>query len=179
MKNIISKIMMAVLAAALAFAAFPFTNVFAADEQPPTRGELTDDKLEQLWARQMQVYERLGRGFEDTEAHIAKFQSMIDKAAENGKDVSALQSALDAYAAALLASKPAYDALGEVITAHEGFDADGNVIDSEQAQATVKEAREQMQALKSSMGETFRALREAVKAFREANKPEAEKVERE
>lgn len=179
MKSIISKIMMAVLAVALTVAAFPVTSVFAADEQPPVRGELTDEKLEKLWARQVQAYERMGKGFEDTEAHIAKIQGMIDKAAENGKDVSALQSALDAYAAALAASKPAYDALGEVITAHAGFDADGKVTDSEQAQATVKEAREQMQALKSSMGDTFKALREAIKAFREANKPATDGAERE
>ena len=179
MKNIISKIMMAVIAVALTVAAFPVTSVLAADEQPPARGVLTDEKLEQIWARQMEAYERTGKGFEDTDAHIAKIQSLIDKAAANGKDVSALQSALDAYEAALLASKPAYDALGEVINTHAGFDSDGKVTDSEQAKATVKEAREQMQALKSSMGGNFKALREAIKAFREANKPETESAERE
>lgn len=175
MKNVFSKILMAVLAVALVFAALPVTRAFAQDEQPPAKAELTDEKLEQVWARIVKGYERLGKGFDDTEAHIAKFQSLIDKAAANGKDVSKLQSALDAYEAALIASKPAYDALGEVINTHAGFDADGKVTDSEQALATLKEVREQMQALKSSMDGKFKALREAIKEFREANKPAEDK----
>lgn len=178
MKNIIQKTMMAFLAVALAFAALPITNAFAADETPPAKGELTDEKLAEIWARQQQGYERMGKAFEDTDAHIARFQSMIDKASENGKDVTSLQAALDAYEAALLASAPAYEELGQVFRTHSGFDANGNVTDSEKALATVKEARDQMKAIKESMGGTFKALREAIKAFREANKPAEETNER-
>lgn len=175
MKNTISKIMMSVLVIALAFAAIPVTNAYAADETPPTP---TDEKLEKIWARQSKMYERIGKAFEDTDTHIAKFQEMIDKAAENGKDVTGLQSALDAYEAALIASRPAYESLGQTFRTHSGFDANGNVINSEKAQAAVKEAREQMKALKESMGGSFKVLREAIKAFREANKPAGSKSER-
>jgi hypothetical protein len=171
MKNIVSRVVLAVLVASLAFAAIPVTSAYAADETPPAKGELTDEKIEEIWARQQQAYERMGKAFEDTDAHIAKFQSMIDKAVANGKDVSSVQSAFDAYEAALLASKPAYDELGQTFRTHSGFDANGNVTDSEKAQATIKEAREQMKAIKESMGGSFKALREAVKAFREANRP--------
>ncbi len=174
MKNIISKIMMAFLAVALA--AFPVTNAFAADETPPAP---TDEKLEAAWAKVLKVYERTGQAFEDTDAHIAKFQGMIDKAAEKGKDVSSLQVALDAYEAALLASKPQYDALGQTVSTHAGFDANGNVVDSEQALATLKEVRDQTKSIKESMGGTFKVLREALKAFREANKPADTETERE
>lgn len=175
MKNIIQKTMMVFLALALAFAAIPVTSAFAADENPPVP---TDEKLEQIWARQLKAYERTGKAFEDTDAHIARFQSMIDKAAENGKDITSLQAALDAYEAALVASRPAYESLGQVFRTHSGFDANGNVTDSEKAQATVKETREQMKALKESMGGSFKALREAIKAFREANKPAEGTAER-
>jgi hypothetical protein len=175
MKTMFRKIMMAVLAAALAFAAIPATSAFAAEEDPPAP---TNEQLEKAWARQLKIYERTGKAFVDTDAHIAKFQGMIDKAAEKGKDVSALQAALDAYAAALEGARPQYEALGEVIAAHAGFDADGKVTDAEAAQATVKDVREQMKAMKESMGGTFKALREAIKAFREANKPEEAPKER-
>lgn len=171
MKNLISRIVLAVLVASLAIAAIPVTNAYAADETPPAKGELTDEKIEEIWERQQQTYERIGKAFEDTDAHIARFQSMIDKASENGKDVSSLQSALDAYETALLASEPAYEELGQVFRTHSGFDANGKVTDSEKAKATIKEAREQMKAIKESMGGSFKALREAIKAFREANKP--------
>ncbi|NWF63529.1 MAG: hypothetical protein HXY38_04405 [Chloroflexi bacterium] len=162
MKNVFSKLMMAALALALVFAAIPATQVFA-------QGQLTDEKLEQAWARARKAYERMGKGFEDIDAHVAKIQGMIDKAAENGKDVSALQTALDAYADALTAAKPDYDALGEVFAAHAGFDADGKVVDSDQALATLQQVRDEMKSIKESMGGTFKALREALKAFREAN----------
>ncbi|MEN9562895.1 MAG: hypothetical protein RIR73_1139 [Chloroflexota bacterium] len=171
MKNVLSTFMLAGLALALVLAAVPVTNAYAADETPPAP---TAEKMEAVWARQLKMYERLGKAFEDTDAHIAKFQSMIDKAAEKGKDVTSLQAALDAYEAALGSTRPAYEALGQVFETHSGFDSNGKVTDLEQAQATVKEVREQAQALRESMGGTFKALREAVKAFREANKPTQE-----
>ena len=178
MKNLISRVVLAVLVASLAIAAIPVTSAYAADETPPTKGELTDEKIEEIWARQLQAYERMGKAYEDTDAHIARFQSMIDKAAANGKDVTSLQAALDAYETALLASEPAYEELGQVFRTHSGFDANGKVTDSEKAKATIKEARQGMKAIKDSMGGTFKALREAIKAFREANKPAEETKER-
>ncbi|MFN8433253.1 MAG: hypothetical protein U0V18_04505 [Anaerolineales bacterium] len=178
MKSVISRIVLAVLVAALTFAAIPVTSAYAADDTPPAKGELTDEKMEEIWARASQAFERLGKAFEDTDAYIAKIQSMIDKAAANGKDVSSLQSALDAYKAALVASKPAYEQLATTMEAHAGFDANGKVTDSETAKATLKQVRDEMKALKESMGGTFKALREAVKAFREANKPTKEPVEK-
>lgn len=178
MKNLISRVVLAVLVASLAIAAIPVTTAYAADETPPAKGELTDEKIEEIWARQLQAYERMGKAYEDTDAHIARFQSMIDKAAANGKDVTSLQAALDAYETALLASEPAYEELGQVFRTHSGFDANGKVTDSEKAKATIKEARQGMKAIKDSMGGTFKALREAIKAFREANKPAEETKER-
>ena len=175
MKNIFAKTMTAFLVVALALAAIPASSAFAADEDPPAP---TNEKLEKAWARVLKLYERTGKAFEDTDAHIAKFQGMIDKAAENGRDVSDLQAALDAYEAALTSTRPQYEALGTVISAHAGFDAEGKVTDAEQAKATLTETRDQMKAVKESMGETFKALREAIKAFREENKPEEPPKER-
>ncbi|MCK6569258.1 MAG: hypothetical protein L6Q45_16370 [Anaerolineales bacterium] len=175
MKNKCTKFVTAFLAAALFLAAIPVSSVLAADENPP---QPTNEKLEAAWARAVKTHERLGKAFEDTDGRIAKLQGMIDKAAANGKDVSQLQAALDAYESALTAARPQYEALGNVIDAHSGFDANGKVANAEQAKATLKEASEKMKAIKESMGGTFKALREAIKAFREANKPAEEKSER-
>ncbi|MBV6391895.1 MAG: hypothetical protein KPEEDBHJ_01111 [Anaerolineales bacterium] len=175
MKNKFTKFVTAFLAVALALAAVPASPAFAEDENPP---QPTNEKLEAAWARAVKTHERLGKAFEDTDGRIAKLQGMIDKAAANGKDVSQLQAALDAYEAALTAARPQYEALGNVIDAHSGFDANGRVTNAEQAKATLKEAGGKMKAIKESMGGTFKALREAIKAFREANKPAEEKSER-
>ena len=165
MNNIFKKTIMAALAAALVFAAFPLTSALAQDKTP------SNEKLEQAWARQLKNYERLGKGFEDTDAQIAKFQARIDRAAENGKDVTALQAALDAFESALKSGEPIYDSMSLIVNAHQGFDANGKVTDAEQAKSTLKEMRTKMQELKSAMNGTGKALREALKAFREANKP--------
>jgi len=164
MKNIFKKMIMAALATALIFAALPLTSAFA-------QGAVPNERLEQAWARQLKNYERLGKGFDDTDAFIAKIQAKIDKAAAKGKDVAALQAALDAFGTALKSGKPIYDSMSVIVKAHQGFDASGKVTDAEQAKSTVKEFHGKMQELKSAMNGTGKALREAVKAFREANKP--------
>ena len=174
MKNIFQKVVLALSAAALVFAAFPVTSAFAADDAPPASNE----RLEKAWARQLQAYEKIGNAFADVDAHVAKFQERIDKAAENGKDVAALQSALDAYAAALRSAQPIYASMESIVTTHAGFDASGKVTDAEQARSTMEQMRAKMQEIKSAMDGTFKALREAMKAFREANKPAEPKTDR-
>ena len=171
MKNIMSKLMMSVLSVALVFAAFPVTSAYAADEDPPV---IDNVKLEKAWERLTAAYEKLGKAYEDTDAHIAKFQGMIDKAASNGKDVADLQAALDSYETALTSTRPQYEDLGQTIRTHSGFNANGDVTDATKALETLKQGREQVSAIKDGMGGTFKALQEAVKAFREANKIQRE-----
>ncbi|HET7144480.1 MAG TPA: hypothetical protein VFI68_10710, partial [Anaerolineales bacterium] len=168
-KNLFKKTMMVAFAAALVFAALPMTSAFAQGENPP-KGELSNERLERAWARQLKMYEKIGKGFEDTDAQIAKIQARIDKAAENGKDVTALQAALDAFESALKSARPTYNSMNGIVTSHQGFDANGKVTDVEKARATVEEMRTKMQELKSAMNGTGKALREALRAFREANK---------
>jgi len=174
MKNMFKKMILAVSAAALIFAAFPVTSAYAADDAPP----VSNEKLEKAWGKQLQVYERIGKAFVDTDAKLAKFQERIDKAAGNGKDVTDLQAALDAYSVAIKAAQPKYESMASIVNTHAGFDADGKVTDAEQAKSTVGQMRTSMQELKSTMGGTFKALREALKAFREANKPATPNAER-
>ena len=175
MINIIKKMILAVMTAALVFAAFPVTSAFAQGENPAPMGEVSNEKLEKAWARQLNIYERLGNGFDGLDAQIAKFQERIDKAASKGKNVTALQSALDAFEAASKTAQPIYDSIESIVNAHAGFDADGKVTDAEQAKSTVDEMRAKLKEVKSSMDGTGKALREAFKAFREANKPVTER----
>jgi hypothetical protein len=170
MKNLFNKMILTILAATLIFAAFPVTSAFAQGENPP-KGEVPHEKLEKIWAREMKAYARLGKVFTDIDGTIAKFQVRIDKAAENGKDVTALQAALDAFESALTSTKPTYESISGIVSAHQGFDANGKVTDVEQAKSTVKEVGADLKEVKSSMGGTGKAFIEALKAFRKANKP--------
>jgi cytochrome c556 len=165
-----TKLTFAVLIAALVFAAFPVTSVFAQDEKPPKEG-LTNEKLEKIWARQLQLHERLGKMFADSEARLDKVQERIDKAKAAGKDVSAVQTALDNFRAALKTAKPIYESMNGLINSHQGFDADGKVTDAEKAKSTLKDVRGKSKEIKAALGGTGKALRDALKKFREANKP--------
>jgi hypothetical protein len=177
MKSIFNKLILAVLTAALVFAAFPVTSAYAQDENPP-KPELSNEKLEKVWARELKAYERLGKGFADIDGTIAQFQARIDKAAGNGKDVTALQSALDAFESALKSAKPKYESMNGLVNSHQGFDANGKVTDAEKAKSTVKEMGEKLKEVKDAMGGTGKALHEALKAFREANRPAEAPTER-
>ncbi len=162
----VKKTILCALAASLALAALPFPSVFAAGQNDPsTPPQISNERLEQIWARQLRIYERLGR----TEKRIDRVQRLIDRASENGKDVSALQTALDAFKAAVKDAHPIYESMKGLVSSHQGFDENGNVTDPAKARDTVQAMRAKIEEIKTTMNGTGRALREAIKAYREAN----------
>ncbi|NWG07309.1 MAG: hypothetical protein HXY35_11570 [Chloroflexi bacterium] len=172
MKNLFKKTMLLALAAALMVASLPFVSVSAAgadDPTPPPQGEVTDERLERVWARQQRLYERLGKGFDHADEFTERIQSLIDRAEENGKDASAVQSALDAFEAAIEEAQPIYESGKDIVNSHQGFDENGKVTDLELAKETVQAMHEKMEEIKTAMNGTGKALREAIKAFRQAN----------
>jgi hypothetical protein len=109
--------------------------------------------------------------FDNGDARFEKAQRLIDKASANGKDVSAVQAALDAFMASVKSARPTYEGLKGIVNSHQGFDDSGKVTDAEKAKSTVKEMGAKLKEIHSTIGETGKALRGAVRAFREANKP--------
>ena len=177
MKNIFKKTIVVALVAALAVASLPLVTASAAGayDPPPPEREVPAERLENIWARQLKVYERIGTWLDRGDAFADKVQELIDKAAANGKDVSAVQAALDAFEQALKDAHPIYESAKGIINSHQGFDSDGKVTDIEKAKETVQAMGGKLREIKESMGGTGRALHEAIKAFREANpRPERE-----
>jgi hypothetical protein len=170
MNMVFRKMILSMLVAVLALAALPAANVLAQEENPPVR-EPSAEQLEKAWARQRKVYERLVKVFEEGDEHLARAQELIEKATAKGRDASAVQAALDAFSAAVERSTPLYNEIDALISTHAGFDASGKVTDAAQAQATVQAVRTALKELKTSMDGTGKALRAAIEAFREANKP--------
>ena len=171
MKNLFKKTMLFALVAALAVASLPFVGVSAAgaDDPNPPQGPVTNEKLEQVWARQQRAYEKLGKGFDRADDFTARAQQLIDRAKENGKDVSALQAALDAFESAIKEAHPIYEGGKGIINSHQGFDANGKVTDAEKAKETVQAMHDKLQEVKAAMNGTGKALREATRDFRQAN----------
>jgi len=177
MKSIFAKTLLIALVAALAVASLPLVSVSAAgeDDPKPPQGQVSNERLERVWARQLRLYEKIGKGFERSDAFVEKVQTLIDRAKENGKDVSAVQSPQDSFEEAMKNARPIYESAKGIINSHQGFDNDGKVTDPEKAKETVKAMGEKLKEIKVTMGDTGKALREAIRAFREAN-PRPEKV---
>jgi uncharacterized protein len=174
--SLLKKTVLLALVTALALATLPLTGVSAeglgqTPEPPADQAQVSDERLEQVWARLQQAYERQGKMFERAGEITTRIQSLIDKMNENGKDTAALQAALDAFEQGLAEAQPVYASAGSIISVHAGFDAEGKVTDREQAIATLKELGGKMKELRQLVGEPGKALREAVKAFRQAHRP--------
>jgi hypothetical protein len=166
--RLLTKTILTDLAAALVFAVPPLTSVSAvgpADVSIPSQNRLSNERLERIWARQLRTYNRLGRA----DRFIDHLQRLIDHAKANGRDISAVQAALDAFGAAVQDVHPVYEGMKGIVTLHPGFGENGKVTDPVKAQETVKEMHAKIQEIKTAMNGTGSALREAIKAFREAN----------
>jgi hypothetical protein len=125
---------------------------------PPQR-TVSNERLERIWARQLRLYERIGNGFDRSDAFVERVQELIDNAGANGKDVSAVQAALDAFEEALKDAIPVYESAKGIVNSHQGFDENGKVTDPEMAQETVKAMGEKLKEIKDAMDGTGRALR--------------------
>ena len=81
---------------------------------------------------------RIGKILDGADTLISEIQSKLDDAKAQGKDVSAVQTALDAFSAAVKNVQPTYSDMQTIVQSHSGFDASGNVTDQTQALQTVQ-----------------------------------------
>jgi hypothetical protein len=169
-----TKLVTGVLVAVLSLAALPLNSAQAAAlADPPTPAapspERTNARLERAFARQIRRLERIGKLYDGSDAGLDRIQTLIDKAKERGLDVSAVQTALDAFKAALPKGRPFYEQAKSIADRHNGFDAGGKVTDSETARSTVESLHNELEQFREAMDGAGKALHEALKAFREAN----------
>ncbi|HVN15851.1 MAG TPA: hypothetical protein VMT73_08940 [Anaerolineales bacterium] len=169
------KIALVALMGALSLSALPLTSVYAAGlsdtNAPPAPTQLSTTRLQQIWGREQNAYDRLGKFFDRADQFVTNAQNRLDQAKSNGKDVSAIQAALDSFSSSLQQAKPIYTSLGSLITSHNGFDNQGNVMDATQATLTVKSIGMQLKQIRDLVGSPIKALRDAIQAFRSANRP--------
>jgi len=150
-------------------------NVFAIEPPdsitptPPTTQP--SDRLESAWAKEKEIYNKLGLLFNNSDPIITKIQGLINKAKAKGKDTAVLQSALDAFSEAVKQAEPIYQSIEGIVNSHQGFDENGKVTDQIQALATVNDMRGKFLEIRQLLLDPRKALREAIKTFREGNKP--------
>lgn len=138
---------------------------------PPTPSLADHARLEWVWTREQAVYNLLGTFFDHIDQRLANGQALIDKAKARGRDVSAVQAAFDAFSNAVKQARPIYESMQGIVAAHPGFDSNGKVTDPVKAMQTVKDMRDKLRSIRQLLLDPRRALREAIQAFRQTNRP--------
>jgi hypothetical protein len=145
-------------------------QVSEAFTRPPTE-ETGDARLERIWLHQQRSLHRLEFMFDHSQQRLQKAQELIDVARDRGKDVRGLQTALDAFSAALQEARSTYESAVGIVDSHKGFDDQGEVVDSTLAAATVEDMAEKLSAVRDTLLEPGRDLRDAIRDYRRANRP--------
>lgn len=160
--------------AAMGLGALPFVNVYAQSANPPATpvpGHASSDRLQKAWAKDQTAYTRIGKILNDASSLISKIQTRLDDAKAKGKDVSAVQTALNAFSTAVNNVQPIYANLQTIVQSHSGFDELGNVTDPTQALQTVQNFKSNAEQIwQAGLQEARKALHDAMQAFRQSNR---------
>ena len=104
-------------------------------------------------------------------ATVDAMQTRVDRLADEGRDVTAVQAALSGFEAALRNAHQTYEGARGLINSHQGFDAAGQVVGLDQARETAEAMGDRLREIREAMAGTLRAVQEAFRDFREANPP--------
>lgn len=168
------KLLLAGVVGLLIASVMPVASVFAApvgEDPNPDQGKDVYPRLEQAFKRVQSWYEKQGEFLERADDYIRKAKTFISKAEQRDLDTSALRSLLESFESSIPVVQAAHDRAGAIITAHNGFDANGKVTDPEKAAQTVKDAASALQEGRQAHSGKGKALAEAIKAFWKDNKP--------
>ncbi|MDR3572528.1 MAG: hypothetical protein P4L50_01585 [Anaerolineaceae bacterium] len=123
-----------------------------------------DYQVEQNWLTKQQ--DNLNK----TAAVVTNVQNLITKANGEGKDTTALVNALATFQSQIATSQSSHNTAASILSTHNGFDVNGNVIDRDAARLTVNSARQSLSDAHNLLWQAANDLHQAVKEWRENNK---------
>jgi hypothetical protein len=101
---------------------------------------------------------------------VTAAQQWIADLQAEGKDVSALQTALSAFQAGIANAQTSFNTAKQTLDAHTGFDASGKVTNATQALNTLVEAGRAERQFHLTITQATIDFRTAVRAYRQANR---------
>jgi len=157
----------AALAMLAGFVFAPTSTAYADDGTAAAPGGKALEKAYQRELKWLSIQqEHLNKAGEFT----GKVQTFIDEQKAKGKDTSALEAALAAFNQQVAAAQGEHDNAASILSAHAGFDENGQVTNREAARETVKSAHEALANARKTLWQAERELRKALKDWRQANK---------
>lgn len=180
LKKFLSMSLLAALIVGLIALAFPFNTVSAQAPNPPSKTpdakveKSSNPQLERLFKAEIRQVKEQAQNFKRAAAFTAGVEKLIAKAKENGKDTAALEAAVAQFKTKAAEAKKLHETAAATLKTHAGFDDKGKVTDPALAKTTLKTAGDALRDARKVAAEALKDLREASKAWREANpKPEA------
>ncbi len=120
--------------------------------------------------REQLRFQREGLLLTQAEAVIDRVQALVDKANQKGLDTKAVQAALNAFSTVIPAAQTAHNRGTSILSSHAGFDSNGKVTDPAAAIETTQAMAQVLKDTRLAMNGTGRALRQAIREFRQANR---------
>ena len=169
MSNLLKKFVLIAVIAALGLAMLPAVPAYALGQSAGERPQLTDERLAEIWAKQVALFEKQGQLLDKADTIIAKVEELIARLQEQGIDTSSLNAALAAFEDAVRAARPVHAQANGIVNSHKGFDNNGQVVDRQQAIESVRALGDNLKEFRATMGTTLQDIRQAFTALREAN----------
>ena len=153
--------------------ATPASTALAQPATPPAGQsqslQARDERLER-WYEREQAWLSLQQEYLNKMNEVAsKVQQFITTQQSKGKDVSALQAALDTFKLQTATAQSAHNTAASVLGTHNGFGANGQVVDANQARLTLIDARQSLRDAHYMMLQAAHDLRAAFRAWRAGN----------
>lgn len=167
MKKMFSTLSLLLLAAVLTgVLAFPSPALAMPAADPIDDALAKSYQTEQQWLAQQQEY------IQKIDEATAKVQEVIDKAAAEGYDVSALQNALAVFDSQMATFKAEHQTASNLLAAHNGFDGNGSVTDRQASRQTLLDARQALRQAHLTVSQAAMDIRQAVQEWKEATFPQ-------
>jgi hypothetical protein len=163
------------------FAAMSLETVYAESDGVPTSTPAPSEKtiglifpgiiLERVHKFQTRVIEFLGNQLNNANKVESKAQLRIAELKQQGKDVSALESALNKFYDLISNAKQAKEKASATLILHKGYDAQGKVSDPKLARDTNKSVEENIRICRENIVQALHTIAGGLKLYKQQNSP--------
>ena len=158
------------LVALLGFVFMPATTFAQEDTEDQSR---IVERLEAVYGRLQDVSIRGDERLAQAENVVVKANELILMAQEKGFDTTSLEGAVANFETAI-ANATSLKADGDaILSAHVGFDDNGNVTDIEQATETLRSVQDSFKEARQTLRDSARELRHTFRDFRRDHRGDA------
>ena len=162
-------------------AAFSIGTVYAESDGIPTStptpsanptGVFPGIILEKTHNFQIKIIELLGNQLNKANKIESKAQFRITELKQQGKDVTALEDALNKFYSFIATAKQAKDNASATLILHKGYDIQGKITDPKLARETNKSVEERIRICRENVVQALKTIASGLKIFKQQNSPQ-------